>query len=160
MTMLATPSVGTFSAKQAAQRAGLAYHLVDSWARGASPIVRPSVPSAGQGTRRTYSFRDVVALCVASQLRAAGVRSPVIRAAVEAVQNDVTGIDAPATELPDAWVVVEAVRADAVAVRTVARLKDVADYADPIAIVVDVGEVVRRLTSNRRSRARSAQRGG
>lgn len=151
MTMPIASAVGTFSAKQAAQRAGLAYHLVDSWARGASPLVSPSVPSNGQGTRRTYSFRDVVALRVASQLRAVGVRSPVIRAAVAAVQNEVTGIDAPAAEPREAWVIVDARSGHAVAVRTAAELKRVTTIADPIALVIDVGDVVRRLSSSNRS---------
>ncbi len=154
MMMTSAPSISTFSAKQAAQRAGIAYHLVDSWARGDTPIVRPSVPSAGQGTRREYSFRDVVALRVASQLRSVGVCSLVIRAAVAAVQNEVTGIDRPAADPGEAWVIVDARRGDAVAVRTCAELKRVATTADPVAIVIDVGDIARHLgiRTNRRFR--------
>lgn len=152
MNMVSSVAPGTFSAKEAAVRARLAYHLVDSWARGDAPIVSPSVPSSGQGTRRAYSFRDVVALRVASQLRSVGVRSQLIRAAVAAVQIEVTGIDRPSVVPRKAWVIVNAAGANAVAVRTSAELKRASAIADPIAIVIDVGGIACQLAAptNRR----------
>ena len=53
-----------------------------------------------------------------------------------------------------AWVIVDAMRGDAVAVRTSAELKRVATIADPVAIVIDVGDIARHLgtRTNRRFR--------
>jgi DNA-binding transcriptional MerR regulator len=61
-----------FSAKQAAGIAGLPYETVDYWA--STKFIMPSIASArGTGTRREYSFPDLVALRVASKLRENGI---------------------------------------------------------------------------------------
>ena len=79
MWMVSASDGLTFTAKQAALRVGLGYHLVDNWARGRTPLVRPTVPSKGKGTRRSYSFRDLVALRLAQELREAGAKAEAIR---------------------------------------------------------------------------------
>lgn len=56
----------------ASKVAGITYRQLDYWAR--KQIVEPSItPSHGSGTRRLYSFRDVVILAVSKRLLDVGV---------------------------------------------------------------------------------------
>ncbi|MFC0266030.1 MerR family transcriptional regulator [Alloscardovia macacae] len=56
----------------ASKVAGITYRQLDYWAR--KHIVEPSVtPSSGSGSRRLYSFKDIVILSVAKKLLDAGV---------------------------------------------------------------------------------------
>ncbi len=70
-----------FSAGRAAKLSGVPYRTLDYWAR--SRFIAPSVaPAAGKGTQRLYSFRDLVALRVARELRAAGISLQSLRKGV------------------------------------------------------------------------------
>ena len=56
------------------QVAGITYRQLDYWAR--RQIVEPSItPSHGSGSRRLYSFKDVVILAVSKRLLDAGIKS-------------------------------------------------------------------------------------
>ena len=56
----------------ASKVAGITYRQLDYWAR--KQIVAPSItPSHGSGSRRLYSFKDVVILAVSKKLLDAGV---------------------------------------------------------------------------------------
>lgn len=56
----------------ASKVAGITYRQLDYWAR--KQIVEPSInPSHGSGSRRLYSFKDVVILAVSKRLLDAGV---------------------------------------------------------------------------------------
>ncbi|WP_018143661.1 MerR family transcriptional regulator [Alloscardovia criceti] len=56
----------------ASKVAGITYRQLDYWAR--KHIVEPSItPSSGSGSRRLYSFKDIVILSVAKKLLDAGV---------------------------------------------------------------------------------------
>ncbi|PLS30918.1 transcriptional regulator [Bifidobacterium margollesii] len=56
----------------ASRVAGITYRQLDYWAR--KQIVEPSInPSHGSGSRRLYSFKDVVILAVSKRLLDAGV---------------------------------------------------------------------------------------
>ncbi len=56
----------------ASKVAGITYRQLDYWAR--KHIVEPSVtPSSGSGSRRLYSFKDIVILAVAKKLLDTGV---------------------------------------------------------------------------------------
>ncbi|MEK0209119.1 MerR family transcriptional regulator [Bifidobacterium mongoliense] len=56
----------------ASKVAGITYRQLDYWAR--KQIVEPSItPSHGSGSRRLYSFKDVVVLAVSKRLLDAGV---------------------------------------------------------------------------------------
>lgn len=56
----------------ASRVAGITYRQLDYWAR--KQIVEPSItPSHGSGSRRLYSFRDVVILAVSKRLLDAGI---------------------------------------------------------------------------------------
>lgn len=56
----------------ASKVAGITYRQLDYWAR--KQIIEPSItPSHGSGSRRLYSFKDVVVLAVSKRLLDAGV---------------------------------------------------------------------------------------
>ncbi|MFD0704968.1 MerR family transcriptional regulator [Alloscardovia venturai] len=56
----------------ASKVAGITYRQLDYWAR--KHIVEPSItPSSGSGSRRLYSFKDIVILAVAKKLLDTGV---------------------------------------------------------------------------------------
>ncbi len=56
----------------ASRVAGITYRQLDYWAR--KQIVEPSItPSHGSGSRRLYSFKDVVILAVSKRLLDAGI---------------------------------------------------------------------------------------
>jgi DNA-binding transcriptional MerR regulator/predicted RNase H-like HicB family nuclease len=70
-----------FGARAVLQLTGVSYRQLDHWAR--TGLVRSSVrQAAGRGSRRVYSFQDLVALRVVGQLREAGVSVQAIRRAV------------------------------------------------------------------------------
>ena len=75
-----------FSTAEAARLSNLTSRQVDHWAR--QGFLLPSVRDAtGYGSRRRYSFTDVVRLRVASRLRASGVGLPKIRRCVEVLKR-------------------------------------------------------------------------
>lgn len=66
----------------ASQVAGITYRQLDYWAR--KRIVVPSIaPSSGSGTRRLYSFDDVVVLAVSKRLLDIGVNLQNATSAIE-----------------------------------------------------------------------------
>lgn len=68
----------TFSGTQAAQIVGITYRRLDYWAR--TDLVRPSaVDATGSGSRRRYTYRDLLELKVVKQLLDAGIRLGSIR---------------------------------------------------------------------------------
>lgn len=65
----------------ASRVAGITYRQLDYWAR--KQIVEPSItPSHGSGSRRLYSFKDVVTLAVSKRLLDAGVNLQNVTAAI------------------------------------------------------------------------------
>jgi DNA-binding transcriptional MerR regulator len=74
----------SYSAPDVARRFRMKYSLLDSWAR--TGFVPPTVQAGGSGTRRGYSFQDLVALRLAVRLRAAHVSVGVMRALVAHVR--------------------------------------------------------------------------
>lgn len=57
-----------FSGTQAARIAGISYRQLDHWAR--KGVVEPSIaPASGSGSRRRYSYRDLLKLRLAAELR-------------------------------------------------------------------------------------------
>ena len=65
----------------ASKVAGITYRQLDYWAR--KQIVEPSItPSHGSGSRRLYSFKDVVILAVSKKLLDAGVNLQNVTAAL------------------------------------------------------------------------------
>jgi DNA-binding transcriptional MerR regulator len=75
-----------YSTGQAARLTGLSPRQLDHWDR--KGFVKPSVGAArGYGSKRRYSFADVVRLRVAARLRAAGVGLARIQRCAEALER-------------------------------------------------------------------------
>lgn len=71
-------SIETFSGKQAAEIVGITYRRLDYWAR--TNLVRPSATDAsGSGSRREYTYRDLLELKVIKKLLDAGIKLESIR---------------------------------------------------------------------------------
>jgi len=67
-----------YSGTQAAKVVGITYRQLDYWAR--TDLLRPSlVEAAGSGSRRRYSYRDLLELRVIKTLLDAGIRLESVR---------------------------------------------------------------------------------
>ncbi len=74
--------VDGFSGKRAAEVVGITYRQLDYWAR--TDLIRPSLAdAAGSGTRRKYSYKDLLELKVTKRLLDAGIKLESIRDAFE-----------------------------------------------------------------------------
>ncbi len=75
----AGPTVAaSFSGKRTAEIVGITYRQLDYWAR--TDLVRPSLADAnGSGTRRRYSYKDLLELKVIKTLLDAGIRLESVR---------------------------------------------------------------------------------
>ena len=68
----------TFSGTQAADIVGISYRQLDYWAR--TDLVRPAVNDPkGSGTRRHYSYRNLLELRMVKSLLDAGIRLESVR---------------------------------------------------------------------------------
>ena len=68
----------SFSGTQAAEIVGITYRRLDYWAR--TDLVRPSgADASGSGSRREYTYRDLLELKVIKKLLDAGIRLESIR---------------------------------------------------------------------------------
>ncbi|MCU1497568.1 MAG: putative MerR family transcriptional regulator [Acidimicrobiales bacterium] len=71
-----------YSGKKAAEIVGITYRQLDYWAR--TDLVRPSVTdAAGSGSRRQYSYRDLLELKVIKSLLDAGIKLESVRSVFE-----------------------------------------------------------------------------
>jgi DNA-binding transcriptional MerR regulator len=71
-----------FGGKRAAEIAGISYRQLDYWAR--TDLIRPSGADAnGSGSRRVYTYRDLLELRVVKQLLDAGIRLESVRRVFE-----------------------------------------------------------------------------
>jgi len=72
--------VESFSGKKAADIVGISYRQLDYWAR--TDLIRPSLADArGSGSRRRYSYRDLLELKLVKTLLDDGIKLENIRAA-------------------------------------------------------------------------------
>ena len=72
--------VESFSGKKAADVVGISYRQLDYWAR--TDLIRPSVADAkGSGSRRRYSYRDLIELKLVKTLLDDGIKLESIREA-------------------------------------------------------------------------------
>jgi DNA-binding transcriptional MerR regulator len=68
----------SFSGRRTAEIVGITYRQLDYWAR--TDLVRPSLADAtGSGSRRSYSYRDLLKLKVIKTLLDAGLRLETVR---------------------------------------------------------------------------------
>src|SRR5580658_1735178 len=89
--------VGGFKGPQVCGLVGITYRQLDYWAR--TGLLQPSVASAqGSGSRRVYSYSDVLELKVIKRLLDAGVSLQSARRAVECLREDL-GADVASSNL-------------------------------------------------------------
>jgi DNA-binding transcriptional MerR regulator len=82
--------VGGFHGPQVCGLVGISYRQLDYWAR--TGLLQPSVAAAkGSGSRRIYSYSDVLELKVIKQLLDAGVSLQSARRAVECLRDELGG---------------------------------------------------------------------
>jgi DNA-binding transcriptional MerR regulator len=72
------PDIDGYSGRQAAAVVGISYRQLDYWAR--TDLIRPSLlDAAGSGSRRRYSYQDLLELRVIKSLLDAGIRLESVR---------------------------------------------------------------------------------
>lgn len=77
-----------FSGTRTASIVGISYRQLDYWAR--TDLVRPSLAdAAGSGSRRQYSYRDLLELRVIKSLLDAGIKLENVRTAFEYLRQHV-----------------------------------------------------------------------
>jgi len=77
-----------FSGTKAASIVGITYRQLDYWAR--TDLVRPSLADAsGSGSRRQYSYRDLLELRVIKSLLDAGIKLESVRTAFQYLREHV-----------------------------------------------------------------------
>ena len=76
-----------YSTQLAADVVGITYRQVDYWAR--TELIAPSlVPATGSGSRRLYSYDDLVRLKVIKRLLDNGIKLEKVRAIFDYVRNE------------------------------------------------------------------------
>lgn len=68
-----------FSAKRSAEIVGITYRQLDYWAR--TDLVKPVLPASGSGTRRSYSYTNLLELKAIKSLLDAGIKLELVRSA-------------------------------------------------------------------------------
>jgi DNA-binding transcriptional MerR regulator len=80
--MVKTSGIGGF---KAARIVGVPYRTLDNWIR--TGLLSVGVPASGLGTRRSFSFLDLVRAKLVADLRAQGISTPMIRRVQEELTN-------------------------------------------------------------------------
>ena len=76
-----------YSAKLTADVVGITYRQLDYWAR--TELIAPSlVPAAGSGSRRRYSYHDLVRLKVVKRLLDNGIKLEKVRIIFDYIRNE------------------------------------------------------------------------
>jgi DNA-binding transcriptional MerR regulator len=76
----------SFSGKRAAEIVKISYRQLDYWAR--TDLIRPSVADAhGSGSRRRYSYRDLIELKLIKTLLDNGIKLENVRQAFQYVRD-------------------------------------------------------------------------
>lgn len=87
-----------FSAEIARRIVGISYRQLDYWDKTA--LLRPSIKQArGKGSRRVYSFEDLVELRVIARLLAIGLSLPAVRKAARYVRQHFADVLRPLARL-------------------------------------------------------------
>jgi DNA-binding transcriptional MerR regulator/predicted RNase H-like HicB family nuclease len=87
-----------FNADTVQRLTGITYRQLDYWDR--TGLVRPSIRGAqGKGSRRVYSFQDVVEVRVVSRMLASGVALPTVRKAVRYLTQHFEHVVRPLAQL-------------------------------------------------------------
>jgi DNA-binding transcriptional MerR regulator len=125
-----------YSGKKAAEIVGITYRQLDYWAR--TDLVRPSVAdAAGSGSRRQYSYRDLLELKVVKSLLDAGIRLESVREAFHYLRDQL-GEDIAAAQLVISGT-------SAVLVRDGTELVDVVAKGQGVLSILPLGSVQREV---------------
>jgi DNA-binding transcriptional MerR regulator len=77
----------TYSGKQAAEIVGISYRQLDYWAR--TDLIRPSVvDAAGSGSRRQFTYRDLIEMKIVKSLLDAGIKLESVRVAFDYLRDE------------------------------------------------------------------------
>ena len=88
-TALTTPDDMGFSGTRAAKVVGITYRQLDYWAR--TDLIRPSLnDAAGSGSRRRYSYNDLLELKAIKKLLDAGIKLEQVRKVFEYLREHVS----------------------------------------------------------------------
>ena len=80
-------AISGFSTRRAAKIAGITYRQIDYWAR--TGLLRPSlVKATGSGSRRVYTYGDVLELKVIKRLLDAGIELKKVRVIFDYVRTE------------------------------------------------------------------------
>lgn len=91
-------ATGGFSADVTRRVVGISYRQLDYWDK--TGLIRPSVQRArGKGSRRLYSFEDLVELRVAAKLLGAGLLLPAVRKATRYLRLHFADVARPLARL-------------------------------------------------------------
>ena len=129
-----------FTAKQVVALTGVPYKRLDSWAN--SGFLIPSIAEAdGTGSRRLYSFQDLVTLRTTKILRDAGISLQGLRKVVQFLR------DTHGTEQPLAHTRLIVAGDDVLMVQTDGELMSVLRYPGQhvLRVIVDLGRLVQAL---------------
>jgi DNA-binding transcriptional MerR regulator len=87
MSTAGQPSDGTgYSGTRVAKIVGISYRQLDYWAR--TGLIEPSLtPAAGSGSRRAYTYRDLLELRVIKSLLDAGIKLESVRLVFEYLRD-------------------------------------------------------------------------
>ena len=78
---------GGFSGKKTAELVGITYRQLDYWAR--TDLVKPSLAEAnGSGSRRRYSYADLLELKIIKSLIDAGIKLESVRTAFDYLRDE------------------------------------------------------------------------
>ena len=120
-----------FSGRRTAEIVGITYRQLDYWAR--TDLVRPSLADAnGSGSRRLYSYTDLLELKVIKSLLDAGIRLESVREAFS-YMRDHLGEDVTTANL--------VIRGSSVLVSTDEELVDVVKQGQGVLNVLPLGSV-------------------
>ena len=75
-SLIGMPADG-FPATRTAEIVGISYRQLDYWAR--TDLVKPTSPAAGSGSRRTYSYKNLLELKAVKHLLDAGIKLESVR---------------------------------------------------------------------------------
>lgn len=75
------PPVDGYTAKKTAEIVGITYRQLDYWAR--TDLVRPTSPAEGSGSRRSYSYKNLLELKAVKSLLDAGIKLESVRKAFD-----------------------------------------------------------------------------
>ena len=131
----AQPDGAGFSGTRTAKIVGITYRQLDYWAR--TDLIRPSLSDAhGSGSRRRYSYNDLVELKTIKKLLDAGIKLEQVRKVFEYLREHVT------TDIGSAHIVIDG---GSVVLCDGDQLIDVLQHGQGVLNVLSLGGVKQEL---------------